>query len=819
MADKDSSSRKEPSDLFQVEEATPSIAPVDKIVLPPEEALKRRIRRFIAAAIAALIFFLIAHFVLGLIRDARLESALDEVLNDASPDTIETALGMLRSEPDPSVRARLLATAGLGGDAQKLAEAEEQLAEDVDLEDPDQRIARIYAFLAEGDARAAHGEAERSAKYTDQADAFLRGRAMTAAARGQWAQARDDAQKVVDARPGAPEPAALLARITARTDTPEAALAVLDTVSNETSATTIARARILGLLGNDSKAAMALADEVSGDDDAAVVHQAWASLVRGVLAYRAGAIGEAYAHARAAAEPELRVDEPLLVGTAQLLLALGRTGDAKRVLKRLSSGPSADLSTRAHVIAWWYAQSGDMRAGLATLSGAGFGPDKEAEPAFRALVIAELLKGSTRSGERARAISLYEKTGADPRWGVAASRALADALLEDGEIDEALSALTAALEAHPNHLTLVDAAAVAYVEAGRSNEAESITSSALEAFAREGWAHGSHARVLLAKGESAEALAALDTAVELTPDDARLYALRGDAARGVGSSEQAKASYEKALQLDSGEPRALSGFVALLIDLGDFPRAAEVIAQMDRAKVRDLRADEQRLRYLVLTGAGQSGVTTMRSAVARHGKNVALRLAGARVYLQAEDYTRAASYFQQAKRNGADVRLAETGLALAQVYGRRKLGAENSLERALEAVDPEGQKLEASPEVQVWELVVKARFALADQKRGLAVRYAKQALAIRPDDADVHLLQADIEEDRERSPEEALRRASESRVPMPIAAGRLAVWLGPTEEGCALAADYVKANRTGKQARKARDVTRQCQQQKEQAAE
>ena len=41
MADKDSSSRKEPSDLFKVEEATPSIAPVDKIVLPPEEALKR----------------------------------------------------------------------------------------------------------------------------------------------------------------------------------------------------------------------------------------------------------------------------------------------------------------------------------------------------------------------------------------------------------------------------------------------------------------------------------------------------------------------------------------------------------------------------------------------------------------------------------------------------------------------------------------------------------------------------------------------------------------------------------------------------------
>ena len=88
MADKDSSSRKEPSDLFKVEEATSSIAPVDKIVLPPEEALKRRIRRLIAAGIAAVIFLFIAQAVLGWIRNARLESALDEVINDASPEVI-----------------------------------------------------------------------------------------------------------------------------------------------------------------------------------------------------------------------------------------------------------------------------------------------------------------------------------------------------------------------------------------------------------------------------------------------------------------------------------------------------------------------------------------------------------------------------------------------------------------------------------------------------------------------------------------------------------------------------------------------------------
>jgi tetratricopeptide (TPR) repeat protein len=289
-----------------------------------------------------------------------------------------------------------------------------------------------------------------------------------------------------------------------------------------------------------------------------------------------------------------------------------------------------------------------------------------------------------------------------------------------------------------------------------------------------------------------------------------LYALRGDATRQVGSNDEANAAYEKALALDPAQPRALSGFATLLIDARNFDRAAEVIKQMDDAKVRDLRADEQRVRYLILTGAGQSGMSTMRDAVSRHPKNVPLRLAGARVALQAEDYVRAGTYYQQAKRDGADPSLAETALALAQIYGRRTLGAENSLERALEAVDAEGNRLKASPQVEVWELIVKARLALADEKRGLAVRYAADALQSMPDDADVHLLRADIEEDRERSPEAPLRKAANAAIPMPVAAGRLAVLLGPTEEGCAMAARYLKANRSGKLASRARDLSRQC---------
>jgi tetratricopeptide (TPR) repeat protein len=810
VADKQASSRKERSDLFKVEEPSPSLAPVDKIVLPPEEALKRRIRRFIAAAIAALVFLYLIHVALGMIHDARVEAALDEVIDDASPDTIDTALGLVRDDPDSSIRARLLATAALGGDQEKLEEAESLLASSPVQNDPDQRIARIYAFLAEGDARAAHGEAERPAKYTSQADAFLQARARTAMARGQWGQALADAQAVVASRPGAPEPAALLARITARTQGPEAALAVLGRVSDPTAATQIARARIVGLLKDDTEQGVFLAEGVLDDEDATVVQKAWAHLIEGVLAYRRGAIGAAYEQAREAAEPELRVDEVLLLETAQLFLALRRPADAKQLLGRLSSGPSADLFMRAHVIAWWYAQTGDMRAGLATLEGAGYGAEKEAKPAFRALVLAELLRSSPRAAERERAKALYQQAAADPEWGVAASNALATWLLEEGNAKEALAVLTAALDAHPHHLTLVDTTAQAYIDQKRLDEAEKVTSAALSTFKDEGWAYGSQARVLLAKGDFAEALGALDRAVELSPDDAKLYALRGDAAHAVDSMEAAEQSYEKALALDPDEPRALSGLVALLIDTASFERAEKVIEQMNEAKVGDLRADQQRVRYLIRTGAGQSGVPTMRSAVGRHNKNVDLRLAGARVYIQAEDYRRAGVYFQKAKRDGADARLAETGLALMQIYTRRKLGAEKSLERASEATDAEGNPLLPGAQVKVWELIVKARIALADDKRGLAVRYSREAQDILPGDADLFLLKADIEEDRERSPEEALRKAADAEIPLPVAAGRLATLLGATEEGCEMAARYLRANRATRLANRVRDIYRQC---------
>ena len=330
MADKDSSSRREPSDLFQVENATPSISPVNKIVLPPAEALKRRIRRIIAAGIAALIFFFIVHTILGWIHDARLASVSRRGHQRREPERNRRAHSLFFATiQTSSVRARLLATAALGGDRDKLKQAEAILAESAKQNDPDQRIARIYAFLAEGDPRAAHAEAERPAKYSEQADAFLLGRAWTAMARGQWTQALPDAEKVVDARPGAPEPVALLARIQARTDGPEAALATLNGASKETAATKIARAQIVGLLQGNASEALALVEEVRSDEDASAVHKAWADLIAGVLAYRQGAIGAAFEHARAAAEPELLVDETLIVGTAQLLLALGRTSEAK----------------------------------------------------------------------------------------------------------------------------------------------------------------------------------------------------------------------------------------------------------------------------------------------------------------------------------------------------------------------------------------------------------------------------------------------------------------------------------------------------------
>ncbi|MGB5809904.1 MAG: hypothetical protein WBG86_05190 [Polyangiales bacterium] len=811
MAEQDSSRGRNPSDLFQVEDASPSISPVEKIVLPPEEQLKRRVQRLVLAAIAAALLLYLGYLVMGWIHANRVSSALDAVIEDATPSSIENALMLVRDDPDDRVRARLLATAAIGGDSDGLEEAKAILEKSTAENDPDERIARIYVLLAEGDARGAYAEAERPAKYVDQKDAFLRGRAMTAVARGQLSQALTDAASAAELHPEAPEPTALLAFATWRTQGADAALALLDTVERRTPAVQTLRARIVGIGQGNAAEALALTESVQEDTDATQVQRAWAQLVEGTLAYRAGAVGSASTHAREAAKTEALVDESLIVSTAQLLLALGQQDDAAKLLKRLSSGPSSDLSSRAHVIAWWYARAGDPKAGLATLSGAGLGPEKPVDSAFRALALAELATQASRDAERQRAETLYRRALDDPTWGIAATEALAQMLAEDGRADEAITVLETGLATYPNHLALVDAATETYLALGDISKADALTTAALEAFPEEGWAHGSRARVHLATRDPAAAAGELERAVALSTEDAGLHALRGDATRAVGDTHAAAASYEEALDLQPTEPRALSGLLGLSIDMGDFTQAADVMKKMDDANVRSLRADQQRLRYLVRTGAGQSGVSQMRDAVARHGKNEGLRLVGARIYLQAEQYSNASSYFQQAKRLGADPRTAETGLALAQAYARRRLGAEKTLERAAEVPkDATEPPPPPSTWVQATELVVKAHLALADEKRGLAVRYGRRASELVPNDADVFLLLADIEEDRERASDAELRRASSAPIPMPVALGRLAVQLGPTEEGCRAAKAYLSANRNGKFGRKARDVTRQC---------
>ena len=245
------------------------------------------------------------------------------------------------------------------------------------------------------------------------------------------------------------------------------------------------------------------------------------------------------------------------------------------------------------------------------------------------------------------------------------------------------------------------------------------------------------------KGRAAKALAELDRAVELSPGDASLYALRGDAAREVGSREEAKSRpTRKRSQLDPAQPRALSGFVALLIDLDDFARAEEVITQMDDAKVRDLRADEQRVRFLVRTGAGQSGCqhdAQRRQPAQSNVRASARRCTGLPPGGGLRTCRQLLSTGQDA--NGADARLAETALALAQIYGRRTLGAEKSLERATRGGRRRGKSLEGEPAGRGLgaHRQSAARARRRKTRPGGPLRGGGR-IQIMPDDADVHLL-------------------------------------------------------------------------------
>ena len=141
--------------------------------------------------------------------------------------------------------------------------------------------------------------------------------------------------------------------------------------------------------------------------------------------------------------------------------------------------------------------------------------------------------------------------------------------------------------------------------------------------------------------------------------------------------------------------------------------------------------------------------------------------------------------------------------ALAQAYGRKFKSALKSLESADEAGGSDAQ-------LTAWARVVRAREELANDRKYAAGSQAGRAAKLAPKDADVRLIQAEVAEARGENAASHLRAAANAMVPMPPAAGYLAIKLGPNVEGCEMARRYLRAAPRGKIQREVREVQKQC---------
>ena len=790
-------------DLFETSGQAPGISAIEEVKLPPEEIRRQRIRLAIAAVVGIIVIWFVVMLVQRLIYETTFRSAVDAVSEEGRPDKIDEALSFADKESYPELRARLLARAGLDGDLEKLAEARELLAGQPADADPDLRIAKVYVLLADGDPAAALTEARRPGEFGVEAAEFLRARALALVANGQWDAALNDVQAALELRDDTVQTAVLSARIMAELHGPDRGLAVLNELPRSIQKSIpgeLTRARLKATQGELERAGE-LAQELIEDDDTTQAERAWSHALYGRAAFDRGDLKGARAALAQAAGPELRGDEALVLQIGQLALLVDDNAQAEQVLQRLNAGPSSDLPQRANTIAWWLAQSGQAQRGANTLKSAGIGRSSDLSP-FGAFVLARVKEGSRGAETRQQARALYAQATSSTTWDLPAFVWRAAFEIDQGDTEAALRVAKKGLETHPNHPLLIERAVEAYLSVDKKDDALALAKEGVRAHAEEPSTHAMLGATELELGNFDAAIASFAKAAELDPTHAEWPAMRGEAARRAGKTDEARQAYEKALGL-AENATALVGMLTLDLDADDLESAGKVLARIDDANASTERLDAERTRYLVRTGAGMAGVSAVRGALSRAKRDAGLHLAIGRLYLQGEQYSRAALSFRQARRVGADAKRAHVMTALAQAYGRKFKSALKSLESADEAGGSDAQ-------LTAWARVVRAREELANDRKYAAGSQAGRAAKLAPKDADVRLIQAEVAEARGENAASHLRAAANAMVPMPPAAGYLAIKLGPNVEGCEMARRYLRAAPRGKIQREVREVQKQC---------
>ena len=311
-----------------------------------------------------------------------------------------------------------------------------------------------------------------------------------------------------------------------------------------------------------------------------------------------------------------------------------------------------------------------------------------------------------------------------PAAGETAALDEARALVRAGRLDEAVTAYSALLEAHPEDLearmerarvlgwlhrpaeALEDydrvlavtprdleaalARARVLVRLDRADEAERALRDMVAGHPDFTDAHLALGTVLLQRGQADEAMAAFTRARSLAPNDpaplvglARARAATGDAAGALAAREEALAAFDRQLARDPSDRDARVGRAQLLAGLG---RDAEALAEYDRvlgASPRDVEAMLGRVPLLVRQDRLDEATAAARGAVALDPKSADAWVALGDVLTRQRQFEEAARAYAEARTLAPRAVEPVLGLARLRLWQEDSAGARAAYEEAL----------------------------------------------------------------------------------------------------------------------------------------
>jgi tetratricopeptide (TPR) repeat protein len=720
------------------------------------------------------------------------EDALARASDDGA--TVDLVHALEVTESTPATRARLFATvtAELGEDR---AAAAELLLE----EEPghvEARIARSLLARARGQVDQALTLLEGlEASGVTLAEAF-RARALALDSVGRHAEAQAAALQEWTLRPTGSRHACLLAREALLAGDDATAQSALQSVGDGDSRPCVRALRALGAWQrNDPAAADTEASVVLGAlaERAAPSDLAWAHLLRGQAALARNDVAAARSELRQAAQDSPPSDEVLMLRALDALVRVGDAETARTLAARLT--PTAPSPTRrAELLVAIALELRDFAGAEASLRTLPAGPRTE-------LVRGRILESQ---GNDEQALMHYTTAAGDSALAVEASLRRAQLLSRLGRVGDARQALDVAARGAPGDATIAAALAHVALAQGDTPAARAALEPALRAHGDDPRLRAISAILRAGEGERDAALALAREAAAAAASDPEVQLDLAEVARRAGDPTTEAQACGEALRLDPRRFAATLCVVRAAIDAADFARATQLLEEARQRQAPELELSRARADLAVAQGRGAVGVELVRGFTRTHRNDVPLLSALARLQLQAEESGAA----DDTARRILSIQPENAEALYVRAYAAY---VDGHLSTAADLLDRLGRSPGASASgLRARATALRGMLAYEESRHGNPQALADQALAADPRCSTAHLLRALIAS-RDRDAQRAALQAATQGTDTPAeAVARLALSLGPTPEGCALARRYVEVAPGGYDRRDVDDVRSDC---------